>query len=71
MRHQRLARRGQISNFRVDIEFLKMTERYTVYASLYHLWIDLWRHILLHGIYINCFDMIKWIYNAGLQILDL
>ena len=36
-------RRGQISNFRVDLEFLKMTETCTVYATLCHLWIDLWR----------------------------
>ena len=33
LRHQRLVWKGQISNFRVDIEFLMMTERCTVHAT--------------------------------------
>ena len=64
LRRRRLARRGQISNFRVDIEFFKVTERCTVYATLCHLRIDLWHFsvwsstwFLILWICIDCLDM--------------
>ena len=50
----------------VDIKFLKMTERCTVYATLCHLWIDLWHFRsstwnLILWICIDCFNMNEWI----------